>query len=140
MKPGLPNTRINYLYRDAHNWKTREWEVVSGQVQAKDIQPYLSEEEYFIPEQVGLRSLNGYDVRIDHSWHEILAVELTDDEPTIELAAEELIAKFKQAHNEGWDDSSFYEAMAAPLLESGYVIRPIRKKQSRRKQKNKFIK
>ena len=130
MKPRLPNTRINYLYRDADNWKTRESVVVSGQVQFKDIKLYLREKEYFIPEQVGLDSLNGYDVINDHSWHEILAVEPTDDKPTIELTAEELIAKFKQAHNEGWDDSPFNEVLAASLRESGYVVRPPRRKKT----------
>jgi len=132
MKPRLPNTRINYLYRDADNWKTLESVVVSGQVQFKDIKLYLREKEYFIPEQVGLNSLNGYDVRIDHSWHEIGAgcFELTDDKPTIELTVKELIAKFKQAHNEGWDDSPFNEVLAASLRESGYVVRPPRRKKN----------
>lgn len=50
------NTKIEYLYRDASNYKKINQVIVSGtfdEAQKESIQDCLSEGEYFIPRQVG---------------------------------------------------------------------------------------
>ena len=52
------NTRIEYLYRDADNYKVRNTAVVSGEIPAEE-QTYifencLGDEKTFIPSKVGL--------------------------------------------------------------------------------------
>ena len=120
------NTEVSYLYRDAHNYKNQIAVVVAGEVQFSDIAPYLSEDKYFIPVQIGLDGLNGYDAEIDHPWHEIDpdGFELTEAKPTIDLTAAELIANFKKAHQEGWDENYFNSMLADRLAENAkYIVR-----------------
>lgn len=118
------NTEVSYLYRDAHNYKNQTSVVVEGEVQFSDIVPYLSEDKYFIPVQVGLEGLNGYDAETDHPWHEIDPddFELTRAKPTIDLTAAELVANFKKAHQDGWDEDYFNSMLADRLLESATNI------------------
>ena len=118
------NTEVNYVYRDAHNYKNQSAVVVQGEVQFSDIAPFLNEDKYFIPVQVGLDGLNGYDAETDHPWHEIDPddFELTAAKPTIDLTAAELIANFKKAHQDGWDEDYFNSMLADRLLESATNI------------------
>ena len=115
------NTEISYLYRDANNYKNSNTVVVKGEVQFSDIQPYLKNGDSFIPGQVDLEDLNGYDVKEDHPYHELRQddLELTEAKPTTSLTAAQLITKFKQAYEEGWNEMPFYEEIIADVTHSG---------------------
>ena len=60
----------------------------------------------FIPSQVGLTNLQermiGFPSEDDHVWHELApdGMEPTDEEPTIDLTAQELLHAFRRAT---WD-------------------------------------
>lgn len=93
------NTRINYLYRDAGNYKVHNEAVICGEMtaeQEKVIMDSLDEGIYFIPRQVGLegRRFDSYDPSVDHPWFEWQGYELTEDAPTAELTAEGLTEAF----------------------------------------------
>ncbi|MCG8606146.1 hypothetical protein MJD09_14315 [bacterium] len=115
------NTEITYLYRDADNYKANGAVVVVGEIQYEDIRAYLQDGMHFIPSQVGLDALNGYDAIHDHPYHELTEddFELSEAKPTSELTAQQVIANFKQAHKEGWDDSYFNETLHERLRDSG---------------------
>lgn len=48
------NTRINYLYRDANNFKYSSSVVVEGCLKFQQLKKYLDEGLYFVPADVGL--------------------------------------------------------------------------------------
>lgn len=66
------NTRIDYLYRDASNYKQPNSVVVSGLFTARqvgEILGCLNDGEYFIPSQVGLPETRfGEITEDDHCW------------------------------------------------------------------------
>lgn len=95
------NTRINYTYRDASNYKASGSEIVKGIVKDSD----LRKREYFIPFEVGLPELQqqltqfnggGY-TEDDHVYHELDICDPTGDKPTLEMTAQEFIKKFNNA-------------------------------------------
>ena len=90
------NTRIEYLYRDANNYKVGNTAVVAGEISKKD-QKYifghcLDDDEWFIPHKVGLPEKTfvdlgyKYDADADHPYFELESMELTDDQPTTALS------------------------------------------------------
>ena len=101
----MVNTRIGYRYRDASNYKAYDEIIVEGVVTLEQIQPFLNEGEFFIPEQVGLRELQeeltSFPSEDDHVWHELDLVEPTEEEANHEDSAEELLKKF--ANIKEWD-------------------------------------
>lgn len=104
------NTRIDYLYRDASNYKVFNSEVVSGVFSSADIQEMktcLSDGEFFIPEQVGLPE-NRFDSLSDddHIWFELYPetdISETDAAPTLALSCEDLMRGFRTA-KKNWDE------------------------------------
>ncbi len=99
-----PNTLIYYCYRDAGNTKFWGEIVVSGQVSRKQLEKFLFDGEWFVPEQVGLNHLLTEPwTKLDHILHELH--EFEDTERTDHFClADELIAKFEAAHKKGWFD------------------------------------
>lgn len=104
----MKNTKINYLYRDADNYKMHNEVVVKGKFTPEmqdTIKDALECGEYFIPSQVGLpekRFDNCTDA--DHCFFELDVDNdfvVTDEEPTVELTAEELTNAF--ANVAYWD-------------------------------------
>lgn len=88
------NTKIEYLYRDASNYKKINQVIVSGtfdEIQKESIQNCLSEGEYFIPRQVGFPEIR-FDklTEDDHCW--------------FELSVEDVVNAFLAA-KDNWDDS-----------------------------------
>lgn len=106
------NTTMNYLYRDASNYKVWNTVVLSGQIteeQKKQIFDCLAEGDNFIPSQVGLpekrfETINEDDgpyFELDTSY----AFEETEDEPTVDMSVDELVDAFRQCKgkwNEAW--------------------------------------
>lgn len=99
------NSRIEYLYRDASNWKQYNEYIVSGSITEREIKPFLHDREYFIPGELGLKNLFpmpfGND---DHVWHEICSVEPTNDPPTVSFTAEELRHRLQVAAKNEWHE------------------------------------
>jgi len=53
----MPNSKIIYLYRDSANYKTYYEYIISGKLTKQDLQPYLLQQEFFIPSELGLKDL-----------------------------------------------------------------------------------
>ena len=88
------NTRFSYLYRDACNYKKFNDIVISGHLEIKQVLPFLKDNTFFIPSEIGLDDLQesewSYD---DHIWHEIEKIEQSSDMPTVNIKAESLLKK-----------------------------------------------
>lgn len=107
------NLMIDYLYRDADNYKVWNTVVLNGTLTEKqiaDIIGVLNDGEYFIPSQVGLpeqrfEKLSG----ADHCWFELSPESFNDvdDKPTVDLTATELYENFMKIKSIGWDDTKF---------------------------------
>jgi len=107
------NTKVNYLYRDASNYKAHNECVIRGVLtkeQQSAILGCLHEGEYFIPSQVGLPEHRFEDqdgiTEDDHCWFELneFGFEATQEAPTVGFTAEELVAAFQQ-RKDNWDDT-----------------------------------
>ncbi|MCC0006476.1 MAG: hypothetical protein H6872_15630 [Methylobacteriaceae bacterium] len=95
-------TEVNYLYRDASNYKFRGSFIVEGAFSRAKIEKYLIDEEFFVPKAIGLPALVP-EIRNedDHDWHTFEeCVETTDGEPL--LTARELIRRIKAAKARDW--------------------------------------
>jgi hypothetical protein len=113
------NTRIDYLYRDAGNYKVYDSIIVAGvltEQEQKDLHDAL-DSDCFIPEQVGMRALQS-ELKAeapgcDGAWHEISEISITEDPTTFPGTAHELLAKFKQTV---WDPSSSQVDESMPAM------------------------
>ncbi len=103
------NTQLSYLYRDAWNYKRFHSIILPGIITLEQIEPFLREQTFFIPSEVGLPDLQE-DVfkSYDHIWHEIEAIELIDEQPTATINASVLLANFKKAHSLNWNEREVF--------------------------------
>jgi hypothetical protein len=120
----MSNTLISYLYRDESNHKQYATIIVAGRITFEQVRPYLNENEWFIPSQVGLEDLQErwgrIDPDLDHVWHEFFddTFEVTELPPTEEMTAEELLKRFQAVK---WDEETPYkELMAAARYEDEF--------------------
>ena len=102
------NTKIEYMYRDASNYKTFNEAILKGSLSDKEKREIIStlfDGEYFIPEQVGLEA-DRFDEYTDddHSLCELSYEDFTetDEAPTIDMTAKELYRKFIETNGD-WD-------------------------------------
>lgn len=106
------NTKFDFLYRDASNFKKHNTIICEGQIseeETRDIYDSLDLGEYFIPEQVGIEAERfGAATEDDHCWCEIGedAFTSTDEEPTTTLSAKKLVEAFREAKG-NWDDVKY---------------------------------
>lgn len=106
------NTRINYIYRDASNYKAGNTVVFRGEITEEQKNQILSccdEGEYFIPRQVGMPENRFEDItEDDHPWFEleIDGFELTDAEPDTPRSVDDLVMAFARA-KDSWDTTGF---------------------------------
>ena len=106
------NTRIEYLYRDASNYKQRHDVVLDGEIAESDIRHCLWEGEYFIPSLVGLPDLQekfgrqGFAVPTedDHPWHEIESVHRTASAKTVNVPAKRFLQWLRKCREVGWEE------------------------------------
>lgn len=115
----MRNTRINYLYTDASNYKAHNTAVVSGELseaQIAEINACLHDSEFFIPAQVGLpeERFEKWDDRNDHCWFTLESIYSTPDDPTVSLTAEQFLSNFRAAKN-SWRDNERYEELSASM-------------------------
>lgn len=104
------NTKINYLYRDASNYKQPQSVVVEGELSKGQIEQIYEtcDGEYFIPAQIGLPEIRFDKItEDDHCWFEIGEIELTEDKPTELETAEEIYKNFMNVKEKGWDDVGY---------------------------------
>lgn len=104
-KPVQSNTRLNYLYRDASNYKTPNSVVLKGvmtDAMFEEMQRCCEDcYSMFIPEQLGLDLLRGWSVTDDdHPYAELEDYQLVPDKPTTDMTVEELLEKFREADGE----------------------------------------
>ena len=93
------NTLIEYMYRDASNYKKFETVIVKGKLKYLDLEPYLHEGEFFIPSTIGLKDLQDLPyTEDDHIWHTISEIYYTSLPPTNKMTSIEFIKKFKNAY------------------------------------------
>jgi hypothetical protein len=98
------NTRIEYLYRDVHNYKTFGEAVLRGALSLEEVRPFYHEGAWFLPEEVGLDGLQERPATgADHVWHEITALEPTNDPPSSELTADAFLQRMNAAAAARWD-------------------------------------
>ena len=104
-----PNTRVNYDYRDASNYKCTNSIVVHGEISEDQVKTILDccDGENFIPEQIGWDLLRGWDItEDDHCYAELdsNSFEPTDDDATSDMTVDEMVQAFrscKQKWNPG---------------------------------------
>lgn len=109
---------FDYGYRDAANYKVGKSTLLLGSFQGDyiaTIRSKLESEELFIPEQVGLVSIQGFFEEFspvpnsdDHVWHEFLGLRAADslDERRLSpsaMSVTELIDRFRGVTN--WDEA-----------------------------------
>ena len=98
------NSQISYQYRDASNYKVFDTVIIRGLFSLHDIEQYLYEKEFFIPSEIGLKDLQPKKLtHDDHIWHEILEICNTNEKPTADITAEEIVLNFERAAREEWN-------------------------------------
>jgi hypothetical protein len=95
------NTKIRYLYRDAHNYKVHNECIIRGVLsddQQRQIREALLDGQDFIPSLVGLPEVKfeDYDEEADGPWFELDedSFEITEQPHTVDTTAEQLTAMF----------------------------------------------
>jgi hypothetical protein len=108
------NTLIEYMYRDASNYKQFGSFVLWGELEISALQDWLWDGEFFIPERVGVKSLVPAEKTVDdHYLHTLEATSSVDDLSTL-MSAELFIERVKRAAAEGW----FYENISGSERQS----------------------
>lgn len=90
------NTVLEYMYRDASNYKQHHSVVLRGRLSETEMKPYLIDGMFLIPSSVGLPDLQErfrdqgfkYPNEDDHVWHEVVNLKPTNDTPTTSLCVE----------------------------------------------------
>jgi hypothetical protein len=102
MSKAASNTRVEYLYRDASNYKFRGEFVVAGTLTREDVEPHLFDRGWFVPTQIGLPHLLAMPVNEDdHMLHEFEDFVPTSHDETI-CSAAELVGRLSTASRSGW--------------------------------------
>lgn len=106
------NTKVEYLYRDANNYKVWNKCVIRGEISEEQIETIigcLNCGEYFIPEQVGLPAERFDNItESDHCWMEMdkYSFSSTDKKPTWNLEVEQLVKNFQRSKN-SWKELAY---------------------------------
>jgi hypothetical protein len=87
------NIKFNYLYRDAGNFKVWGFEffcnpdLLELETIEDRIRTALIDGEFFDPQKWGLKRLKHDDwiSELDHTWNEFESIEITREEPTVDL-------------------------------------------------------
>ena len=114
-------TSINYHYADAGSWKHSTSVCIPGTVthdQINEILDCLTKDGMFIPMQLGFPhagvEMEGFpNDDDDHCWHTITGVDFVvcgdfdTTKITHRITPDELVALFKKANKDGWDDAKY---------------------------------
>lgn len=102
----MTNTLIDYMYRDAHNYKEYGQFVLEGELTGAE-QNLLHEAlgEQFLPAQIGLPALQpSNNPDFDHIWHECLMVVSTIGGPSDPTTPAQEV--FEKAMRIEWDEDA----------------------------------
>lgn len=102
------NTLVEYMYRDASNYKQLGAFVLQGEFDISAVQEWLWDAEFFIPERVGVKSLVPAEKTVDDHYLHTLEATSSVDDPSALMSAEVFIERVKRAAAEGW----FYENLS----------------------------
>jgi hypothetical protein len=99
------NTLLEYLYRDASNYKQHGSVVLTGAMSLKDVRHLLIDGQYFIPSQAGLPDLQhkfkaqgfDYPTEDDHAWHEIVSMRTTTKQATVPVHRKEFLSRLQKS-------------------------------------------
>ena len=106
------NTKLEYMYRDAENYKTYEDCILEGELSIKDLAPYLFLGDFFVPSEVGLKDLQEQPLHVyDHIWHEIIDVDSVEQIPTVPISAKCFIKMFQEASKNDWNQNVVVERL-----------------------------
>ncbi len=98
----LPKTRVEYLYRDASNYKFYGDFIVEGKLIEANLKNFLFDREWFVPTAVGLPHLLDLPINEDDHWlHEFIEFVPTDEGTPI-CTSSEMIERFQEASRRGW--------------------------------------
>ena len=104
------NSKIYYMYRDAGNYKFYHGVIIQGKLTFEDLKPYFHDHDFFVPSQLGWPDLQpGLLTVLDHIWHQIYEVELTNEKATINISSEFLIEKFRDLSLKSWNEHEVIE-------------------------------
>lgn len=95
-------TAVEYLYRDAGNWKFWGKFSVTGNLSFEDIRPFLLDNLWFVPQAVGVPTLTpAIRNQDDHCLHEIYM--LTPIQLSFSLmTAGDFLDSLKAANKKSW--------------------------------------
>ena len=104
------NTRFNYMYRDASNYKSCGSVVFRGGIAealSTRLSAALESTEFFIADQIRIADVFLADWPLeqdDHCWHAFSDTELTSDAPDDPhvRTIEEFVAEVERVSMEGW--------------------------------------
>ncbi|HEX4890136.1 MAG TPA: hypothetical protein VFW37_07190 [Alphaproteobacteria bacterium] len=105
------DTIIEYMYRDAGNYKFYGRFCIAGILTMKAIEPYLLDGEYFVPTEIGVPSLvpeqmNGD----DHLLHEFVSFSYSDSKESV-MNKVKFIRLIRKAHKTGWFNQMIRESL-----------------------------
>lgn len=115
----MANTQIKYRYRDASNYKAypKDDIIVEGELTWSDFEPTLHMGKIFLPSEIGLpdlqSQLENYPNEDDHIWHELIELESTQLDPTVEITANEFKTRLNSIAENGWNESQAIEKLEA---------------------------
>jgi hypothetical protein len=117
------NTLFGYMYRDGGNYKKFKDVVLGGRLSkahVRRIHDALYDHCLFIASDVGLQNLqplfnNGWEIEVDHPWHEIREIRYVDDAPTsdagqLPMTVAELMARWPMAASD-WNNITVEERL-----------------------------
>src|ERR1700694_1477841 len=105
------NTRFDYLYRDASNYKSWGSVVFCGELHAglsARLRAALESTEFFIADQIRIPEVflvpDWPLLQDDHCWHEFVKAEVTSDtaDDSHDRTIEEFVVEVEHAAKEGW--------------------------------------
>lgn len=104
------NTVIDYLYRDASNYKIWQSCIINGELtedQKSDIVESLIDQEYFIPEMVGLPGQTFADLGYrsyddDPEYFEFVDFDTTENDAEVDITPFELVERFQKSRESQW--------------------------------------
>jgi len=95
-------TRVEYMYRDASNYKFHGEFVVSGTLLRLHLEDFLFDGEFFVPHEIGLNHLLTYSMnKDDHYLHTFETFEKCAFDSFI-CTAEKFVLDVKSANRKGW--------------------------------------
>jgi hypothetical protein len=103
----MSNLKLNYRYRDAHNYKQFGYVIFSNSSKMKVVEatslllPKLISKDFFVPEDWGITRLHTdpYNPAVDHEWHEFEDFE----ETTCQASDKRDILQFVKTIKKGYE-------------------------------------